>query len=241
MRIPRKNNQLPEARENASDQAAICDWLKKWHKFSELITDYFRRSRENCSDFEPAIASNTYSVGMFSAFVTIQHKICKTEQVSLQLASFPLQLVKHFVNETIHFACLVRCRLKSLDTMQSSARKFKTDKDEALWCRNWCRRSTQFSLDGWSNFFATKLAKFPFVLDLLFVVFEEVTRASNVVKATTCGRIIVVLADGESLIAPNSKKIQSRKKYTVRVMCLVQEHNTTKSTKTEKDPRSAVK
>ena len=71
------------------------------------------------------------------------------------------------------------------------------------------------------------------MLDLLFVVFEEVTRASNVVKATTCGRIIVALADGESLIAPNSKKIQSRKKYTVRVMCLVQEHN--ESTKTEKD------
>ena len=183
----------------------------------------------------------TYSVGMFSAFVTMQHKICKTEQVSLQLASFPLQLVKHFVNETIHFACLVRCRLKSLDTMQSSARKFKTDKDEALWCRNWCRRSTQFSLDGWSNFFATKLAKFPFVLDLLFVVFEEVTRASNVVKATTCGRIIVALADGESLIAPNSKKIQSRKKYTVRVMCLVQEHNTTNRQRQKKTSRSAVK
>ena len=235
MRIPRKNNQLPKARENASDQAAICDWLRKWHQFSELITDYFRRSRENCSDFEPAIASNTYSVGMFSAFVTIQHKICKTEQVSLQLASFPLQLVKHFVNETIHFACLVRCRLKSLDTMQSSARKFKTDKDEALWCRNWCRRSTQFSLDGWSNFFATKLAKFPFVLDLLFVVFEEVTRAINVVKATTCGRIIVALADGESLIAPNSKKFKVVKS-TLWELCVLCKNITQRIDKDRKRP-----
>ena len=78
------------------------------------------------------------------------------------------------------------------------------------------------------------------MLDLLFVVFEEVTRASNVVKATTCGRIIVVLADGESLIASNSKKIQSRKKYTVRVMCLVQEHNTTNRQRQKKtlDPQS---
>ena len=172
---------------------------------------------------------------MFSAFVTIQHKICKTEQVSLQLASFPLQLVKHFVNETIHFACLVRCRLKSLDTMQSSARKFKTDKDEALWCRNWCRRSTQFSLDGWSNFFATKLAKFPFVLDLLFVVFEEVTRASNVVKATTCGRIIVALADGESLIAPNSKKFKVVKS-TLWELCVLCKNITQRIDKDRKRP-----
>ena len=79
------------------------------------------------------------------------------------------------------------------------------------------------------------------MLDLLFVVFEEVTRASNVVKATTCGRIIVALADGESLIAPNSKKIQSRKKYTVRVMCLVQEHNTTNRQGQKKTSRSAIK
>lgn len=145
------------------------------------------------------------------------HKILNKQHVSTRSEFFPLQLLRHLVKDVVHFDCLKRWTLSSLDTAQSWASKLTTHNNESLLTRRACNTSRHFSFWGWRSFFAMTFAKFIFGLDSVLEPSTEVTNAVNVVIATVWMWTTLAFTEVESPIAPMVIKLTKQNKNRIKI------------------------